>query len=127
MKNKKLLWLTAFIPLVLLALLFFSKTDFALDLKLVSEMLHSGNTSSLQMFYYDGGKVSWLVSIIITIYATVVPMYSKSTVIIANQSYFGDVLGGILVATGMILAVIYVLVLIFSVAKIFGFRSKPAN
>lgn len=127
MKNNKLLWLTAFIPLVLLALLYFTKTDFALNLKLLSEMLRSGNTSSLQMFYYDGGELGWLVSIVITIYATIVPMYSESTVIIANQSYFGNFQGGILVATGMILAVLYVMVLIFNTAKIFGFRSKRVN
>ena len=125
MKNSRLLGLTVLVPVLLLAILYISIPDFVQSLKMICEMLHSGNTSSLQMFYYDGGELSWLVSIAITFYATLVPLYSKSTVIVANQSYFGDVQGGVLVATGMLFAVSYAILLFYGIARTFGVGMKP--
>lgn len=124
MKNSRLLWLAVLGPIVLLAVLFLSINDFAQSLKQVSEMLRGGNASSLQMFYYDGGNLSWLVSILITIYASLVPLYPKSTVIVANQSYFGELQGGMLVATGMLLAASYAIFLLYGIAKACGICGK---
>ena len=44
-------------------------------------------------------------------------MFSKNTVIIANQSYFGDLQGSVLVATGMLLAASYVGLLLYGIAR----------
>ena len=109
---------------MLLAVLFLSISDFAQSLKQLSEMLRGGNASSLQMFYYDGDNLSWLVSILITIYASLVPLYPKSTVIVANQSYFGELQGGMLVATGMLLAASYAIFLLYGIAKACGICGK---
>ena len=124
MKSNRLLRLTVLSPILLLAALYVSVPDFMQCLKQVSEMLSSGNSSSLQMFYYDGGSLGWLVSIIITIYATLAPMYPKSTVVIANQSYFGDLQGGLLAATGMLLAASYAGLLLYGIARRCGLTVK---
>ena len=125
MRNSRSLWLAILTPVVLLTILFLSISDFAQSLRQVSEMLRSGNASSLQMFYYDGGNLGWLVSILITIYASLVPFFPKSTVIAANQSYFGDLQGGVLVATGMLFAASYAIFLLYGIARTFGIRLKP--
>ncbi len=124
MKNKRPLWLAVLFPAVLLAVLFLSISDFAQSFRQLSEMLRGGNASSLQMFYYDGGNLGWLVSILITFYATLVPLFPKSTVIVANQSYFGDLQGGWLTASGMVLAAAYALFLLYAIAKACGLGSK---
>ena len=117
MKSSRIFGLAILVPALLLVTLFFSTPDLVQSLGMICEMLRSGNASSLQMFYYDGGNLGWLVSIVITFFATLVPMFSKNTVIIANQSYFGDVQGSALVAAGMLLAVSYVGLLLYGIAR----------
>lgn len=117
MKNNRLLGLSVLGPIALFAALYILIPDFVQCLKQVSEMLRGGNSSSLQMFYYDGGNLDWLVSIVITIYATLVPAFSKSAVVAANQSYFGEFQGGLLASTGMLLAASYVGLLLYGIAR----------
>lgn len=117
MKNNRLLGLSVLGPIALFAALYILIPDFVQCLKQVSEMLRGGNSSSLQMFYYDGGSLDWLVSIIITVYATLIPAFSKSAVIAANQSYFGELQGGLLATTGMLLAASYVGLLLYGIGR----------
>ena len=124
MKNSRPLWLAVLLPVVLLAVFFLSVSDFAQSFKQLSEMLRGGNASGLQMFFYDGGTLSWLVSILITFYASLVPFYPKSAVIAANQSYFGELQGGLLAAVGMLLAAAYALFLLYGIAKTCGLGCK---
>lgn len=97
MKNK---WLLLLLPIPLLILIFLINKNFLLTINQVSEMLKSSNADSLQMFYYDGGIFSWLVSIAITIYGILVPIFPKATLFLANSAYFGPVLGAVLVMAG---------------------------
>lgn len=81
--------------------------NFILSVNQVSEMLKSSNANSLQMFYYDGGVLGWLVSIVITIYGIIVPIFPKPTIFVANITYFGPILGAILVMVGSFIAAGY--------------------
>lgn len=108
MKNRSLFLL---LPIVLLAVVYFISKDFALSFSKVSDMLKSSNTNSLQMFFYDWGNFGWLVSVMISIYAFLVPIFPKATVFIANQAYFGQVIGTILVVVAMIIALGYIFIL----------------
>lgn len=105
MKNKRLILI---LPILILMIMFIFNKEFAISLNQVSEMLKSGNSNSLQMFYYDGGYFGWLTSILITIYGIIVPIFSKATLFTANISYFGLVVGGILVIISMFLALAYI-------------------
>lgn len=105
MKNK---WLILLLPLIILIVFFLMDKEFAISLSQVSEMLKSGNSNSLQMFYYDGSYFDWLVSIVISIYGILVPIFPKAILFIANSSYFGVFLGYILVFIGMMLAMTYI-------------------
>lgn len=104
MKNK---WLLLLIPIPLLIIVFLINKNFVLSVNQVSEMLKSSNADSLQMFYYDGGIFGWLVSIVITIYGILVPVFPKATLFVANSAYFGPVLGAILVMVGSFIAAGY--------------------
>ncbi len=104
MKNK---WLLLLIPIPLLIIVFLINKNFVLSVNQVSEMLKSSNADSLQMFYYDGGIFGWLVSIVITIYGILVPIFPKAVLLVANSAYFGPVLGAILVMVGSFIAAGY--------------------
>ncbi len=105
MKNKRLLLI---LPLLILVIIYMVNKEFAISFNQVSEMLKSGNSNSLQMFYYDGGYFGWLVSMLITIYGIIAPIFSKATLFTANTSYFGIVFGGILVIISTFLALAYI-------------------
>lgn len=104
MKNK---WLLLLLPIPLLLIVLLASKNFLLSVNQVSEMLKSSNADSLQMFYYDGGLLGWLVSIVITIYGIIVPIFPKTVLFVANRAYFGPFIGAILVTAGSIIAAGY--------------------
>lgn len=108
MKNK---WLLLLLPIPLLIVIFLINKSFILSINQVSEMLKSSNADSLQMFYYDGGIFGWLVSIAITIYGILVPIFPKAVMFVANSAYFGPLVGTILVMVGSFIAAGYIFML----------------
>ena len=104
MKNR---WLLLLLPIPILIMMFIINKNFVLTINQVSEMLKSSNADSLQMFFYDGGLFGWLVSIVITSYGILVPIFPKATLYAANSSYFGLVLGTILVMVGFFITAGY--------------------
>jgi hypothetical protein len=108
MKNK---WLLLLLPIPLLIVYFLINNNFILSINQVSEMLKSSNADSLQMFYYDGGIFGWLVSIAITIYGIIVPIFPKAVLFVANSAYFGHIIGVILFMIGSFIAAGYLFLL----------------
>ncbi|KAF0092416.1 MAG: hypothetical protein FD141_600 [Fusobacteria bacterium] len=104
MKNK---WLLLLLPIPIILIIFLINKSFILSINQVSEMLKSSNADSLQMFYYDGGIFGWLVSIAITIYGILIPIFPKAVMFVANSAYFGPILGAILVMIGSFIAAGY--------------------
>lgn len=127
MNKNNIISLSVFISIVFLGVCYYSFSGFAITINRFCEMLNTGNSKGIMMYYYEFGNINYITSILITSLQTLIPVFPKNPVIEANIVYFGNTVGFILTILGVLLGSSYAYLIGSALSNIFKLKKIMIN